>query len=175
MIGPWPLRQGLVAAGAAPPSNAAMSDLASGDFLGAFAVVARDERFLFVGNNRTIAGRVVRTWDLPGGRVEPGELLFEAVRREVREETGLVVRGAPRFLFVQEGLRRSGGQRAHAWRSFFFAVDVEPGEPCAANEVLAVRWLGRAELRAELTAPYHDSFRQWLECGGTMFTSEWSD
>jgi 8-oxo-dGTP diphosphatase len=31
-------------------------------------------------------------WSLPGGRVEPGELLSAAVERETAEETGLVVR-----------------------------------------------------------------------------------
>jgi ADP-ribose pyrophosphatase YjhB (NUDIX family) len=34
-------------------------------------------------------------WSLPGGRVEPGETVAEAVEREVLEETGLVVRAGP--------------------------------------------------------------------------------
>jgi ADP-ribose pyrophosphatase YjhB (NUDIX family) len=146
-----------------------------GDFLGAFAVLWRGERCLMVGNDRTIGGRLVRTWDLPGGRVEPGELLFEAVARELREETGLLLRGAPRYLFVQEGQRLAGGVRQHAWRSFFFAVDVQPGEPAPGHEVRAVRWMDRRELRAECTAPYHDSFLQWLDAPAPLWTSVWQD
>lgn len=30
-------------------------------------------------------------WSLPGGRVEPGETLLAAIRREISEETGLVL------------------------------------------------------------------------------------
>lgn len=145
------------------------------DFLGAFAVVQRGEQVLFVGNQREIGGRSVRTWDLPGGRVEAGEMLHEAVARELREETGLVVHGEPRFLFVQDGERRRRGERAHAWRSFFFAVAVQPGEPRPGHEVTAVRWMGPDEMQRELTAPYHDSFRAWLREGGSLFRSQWLD
>ena len=52
---------------------------------------------------------------------------------------------------------------------------VAAGEPVAGAEVLATRWLDPSELRARLTAPYHDSFRRWLEVGGTVFHSVWAD
>jgi len=147
----------------------------SDDFLGAFAVIQRGDLVLFVGNDRRIDGRLQRTWDLPGGRIEPSELVTEALRREVLEETGLVVVGAPRFLFVQEGERTFCGQRRHAWRSFFFAVEVGPGEPMPGHEVQAVRWLDAAAMDRELRAPYHDSFREYLRRGGHWFASRWDE
>lgn len=139
--------------------------LRSRDFLGAFAVIERAGRMLMVQNARHIGGALVTTWDLPGGQVENGELLHEALRRELREETGLAVAGTPRLLFVQEGQREQAGCRQYAWRSFFFACAVQ-GEPRAGGEVLAVRWCARDELAAVLTAPYHDSFASWLRREG---------
>jgi 8-oxo-dGTP diphosphatase len=41
-------------------------------------------------------------WALPGGVVESGELLSEALRREVREETGLDVPGGGRLAYVAQ-------------------------------------------------------------------------
>jgi ADP-ribose pyrophosphatase YjhB (NUDIX family) len=40
-----------------------------------------------------------RSWSLPGGKVEPGETLAEALVREMREETGVEVE-AGRLLYV---------------------------------------------------------------------------
>jgi 8-oxo-dGTP diphosphatase len=147
----------------------------SDDFLGAFAVIRRGELVLLVGNDRRIDGCLQRTWDLPGGRIEPAELVVEALRREVREETGLEVTGQPQFLFVQEGERTLQGRRRHVWRSFFFAVEVLPGEPVPGHEVQAVRWLDAAAMERELRAPYHDSFRQYLQRGGQWFGSGWHE
>lgn len=145
-----------------------------GDFLGAFALVERSQRYLFVQNEREIDGRVQRVWDLPGGRVEAGEMLHDAVRRELVEETGLEMVSAPEFVFVQEGEREVRGKRAYAWRSFFFRVEAV-GEPAADNEVLDVRWMSPTQVAQECDAPYHDSFRQWLQRGGNYFVSRWRD
>src|SRR5688572_24266931 len=110
------------AAGMTDASDFREPHLRQHDFLGSFAVVETSRGIVMVENRRRIGGREVAVYDLPGGQVEPGELLHEALRRELREEIGIEVTGTPEFLFVQEGERVVGGVRRHAWRSFFFAV-----------------------------------------------------
>lgn len=50
-------------------------------------------------------------WHFPGGGVEPGETLIEAVQKEVREETGINLTIRPRLQGVF--LNRKGANRDH--------------------------------------------------------------
>lgn len=145
------------------------------DFLGAFGVIERGGRTLFVLNERTIDGAEVAVWDLPGGQVEPGELLLDTLARELHEEIQVTVRGQPAFEYLQEGERVVAGRRLYAWRTFFFSVAEYEGEPAASSEIGGIRWMTKAEQLEELTAPYHDSYRSWLQHGGTLFRSQWID
>lgn len=51
-------------------------------------------------------------WSIPKGEIDPGEDLLAAARREVLEETGLVVEGEPKPLAP---LRQPGGKVVHAF------------------------------------------------------------
>jgi 8-oxo-dGTP diphosphatase len=85
-----------------------------------------------------LAGR----WELPGGRVEPGESEVEALRRECLEELGARVRVAQRL-----GPDLPLGRRA-LLRVYAAALRADSAEPCPVEHA-ALRWVGSAEL-AEL-------------------------
>jgi 8-oxo-dGTP diphosphatase len=55
--------------------------------IGVFALIFNDEKQILLGHRRDIDW-----WNLPGGGMESGETVEEALCREVREETGLEVK-----------------------------------------------------------------------------------
>ena len=42
------------------------------------------------------------TWDIVGGRIEPGTSLLENLKREIKEETQLDIVSEPKFIYAQD-------------------------------------------------------------------------
>ena len=81
-------------------------------------------RYLFLKRTLPYESEAESRWDIPGGRIEPGELIWAALAREIKEETGLTIKGEPEIVYAQDILRLTGW---HVVR-LTFAVMIEPGK-----------------------------------------------
>ncbi len=113
----------------------------SAPLTGVGAVIIDNGRVLLVQRGREpLKGH----WTLPGGLLELGESLTEAVVREVREETGLEVEAVELVELVDRIHREDGRVRYH-YVIADYLCRVVGGELCAADDAAAVRWTERAE------------------------------
>jgi 8-oxo-dGTP diphosphatase len=109
--------------------------------VGVGAVIVHQGRVLLVQRGREpMKGR----WTIPGGLVEIGESLHEAVVRETREETGLEIEPIELVELLDRIHREEGRVRYHYVIADYFCRLVG-GTLAAADDADAVRWVERAE------------------------------
>lgn len=86
-------------------------------------------------------------WAIPGGKVKLGESLQQAAEREIREETGVIIKaGEPVYVF--DHVARDAYERI---RFHYVIVDVladyVAGNPRPGDDALEARWISAPELQ----------------------------
>jgi 8-oxo-dGTP diphosphatase len=112
-------------------------------YLAVSAAIFRDGRVLIVRRGRPPAHGL---YTLPGGGVELGETLEEAVIREVREETGLVIAPLALIGFREAIARDATGRVERHFVILPFAARWIAGEIALSEELAEADWRTPDEL-----------------------------
>jgi ADP-ribose pyrophosphatase YjhB (NUDIX family) len=109
--------------------------------VGVGGVVVHENRVLLVQRGtEPLKGQ----WTIPGGLIDVGETLREAVIREVLEETGLAIEPIELIELLDRIHREDQRVRYHYVIADYLCRLVS-GKPLAASDAAAVRWVERAE------------------------------
>ena len=119
--------------------------------VGVGVVILRDDTVLLVQRAKD-PGRL--TWSLPGGAQELGETVFDAARREVREETGLDVTILGLVDVVDSIRRDAEGLIEYHYTLVDVAAESLFGEPQASSDAAACQWVRRDRT---------DEFKLWTK------------
>jgi len=87
-------------------------------------------------------------WTIPGGMLESGETLHQAVIREAKEETSLGVKPIALLEVFERIIRNEAGQVQFHYVIMDYLCRVINGTLCAGQDAADARWLRPADLQA---------------------------
>ena len=107
------------------------------------AAILRDGHVLIVRRARPPAQSL---YTLPGGAVEAGETLIEALVREMREEIGMAIEPIALAGYREAIVRDDDKRVARHYVILAFAARWIAGEPVLGDEIAEARWLRPSEI-----------------------------
>jgi 8-oxo-dGTP diphosphatase len=121
--------------------------------VGVGAVIVQNHRVLLI-----LRGQppLLGEWSLPGGVLECGETLREAVVREAHEETGLAIEVVEMLGVYERVIRNDEGRVRYHFVLIDFLCRPIGGDLKAGSDAADVRWFMRNELPALNLAPDAD-------------------
>ena len=134
-------------------------------FLAVSAAIFRNGKVLVVRRAREPA---LNLFTLPGGVVEAGETLIDAVIREAREETSLLIEPLGLARYREVIARDSQGKVERHFVILCFAARWLGGEPVLSDELDDSRWLDPPELGSYRTT---DGLADIVTAAATLLTT----
>jgi ADP-ribose pyrophosphatase YjhB (NUDIX family) len=119
------------------------SDYPVAPVVGVGAVIVRDGRALVI---RRAHEPRKGEWSLPGGRVELGETLVEALRREMKEETGLDIEVGPTLEVFDRVHRDTQGRVRYHFVIVDYVCAPAGGVEQAGDDAAALAWVTADEI-----------------------------
>ncbi len=118
--------------------------------VGVGAIIFQGEQVLLIKRGRAPG---LGEWSIPGGAVEPGETLKEALVREVREETHLEVEVLALAKVLERIFREPDGRVAYHYVLVDFLCGLKGGVPQSDSDAEEVRFVSLQDLPAYRIAP----------------------
>lgn len=115
-------------------------------------------KYLLIRRSPEAYPEVGPTWDIVGGRIELGTTLLENLRREVKEEIGLYLKGGPTLIAAQDILR--DGKRHIVRLTYKGVID---GTPRLDSDHTEFKWVSLKEMKH--VKPLDSYVRELLDKG----------
>lgn len=112
--------------------------------VGVKAFIKKDNKYLLLHRSTEKYKGTKGTWDIVGGRIDPGTPLLENLKREVFEETQLEITTPPRLIYAQDIILPE--KERHVVRLTY--TTTTQGEPILdVSENVEFKWLTIDELK----------------------------
>ena len=139
--------------------------------VGAVVIDASGRVLLVKRGSEPIKGR----WSIPGGLIELGEALTDAVKREIEEETGLRVEPQGVIEVVDRIHRIGEGQDERVQYHYILvnfwcvlAAGQSPGAAAPSSDAAEIAWIGREQWLEDNPFDLEELTRQVIEKGWQM-------
>mgnify|MGYP004417265662 CR=1 FL=1 len=111
-----------------------------------------NNQYLFLRRSSEVSTDTGETsWDIPGGRIDPGEALLDALKREIEEETGYIITTTPKLIASQDIF--VSAKDLHVVR-LTYTVHEDVSDIKLSDEHDAYQWVDTAEAKTINTEPY---------------------
>ena len=129
--------------------------------VGVGAIVVDDKGRLFLARRGPLAKNERGRWEFPGGSVEFGEKLADALKREMREEYGIEIE-VRHLLDVADHILPDEGQH---WVSPTYVCAITSGEPqiLEPGKCTEIGWFDPGVMPSDLTVITRENLQHYLQ------------